>query len=170
MAINASIDGVSYNSITKILTGGKTINLSYHDDGGGGSDLPEGIAEIKMGTYSPDSDKTSSQSISHGCSGTPDIIVLYSDYKTHYTSDTKPSNTTVVVAHYDAAGGIKNYGTVATTYTGGTNTSSITGAEISSTNDGHIIDVGSSTFSIKAVSNRRIGGGLTYTWIAIRLA
>jgi len=166
MAINASVDGTSYENITKITAGGKEINLSYYDDGG---DLPQGIAEIKMGSFKPDSVIYSDYNVAHGCSGTPDIIVLTSDYKTAYTSELKPSNT--VIAGDVWIGGLGKFvATISTSYTGESSASTVTGQSIGGSSDGNISSVDGTNFTIAAKSNRRMETNVTYTWIAIRLA
>ena len=166
--INASIDGTSYPDITKIITGGKTINLSGINEG---SDLPAQIAEIKYSTFSENADAGVTVTEPHGCSGTPDIIIIWSDFRTHYTSSVKPQGSTIVGMTYNGPAGVKDYSLCDTTYTGTTGPNNNPGcAGLSSTNDGHITDVGDSTFSILAKSNRRIGAGLTYSVLAIRLA
>lgn len=166
VTINASIDGTSYNNITKILTGGKTVNLSGIADG---SDLPQSIAEIKTGSWTQESDSGTDYTFAHGCAGAPDIIVIDSDFKTRYTSDSKPSNTTIVGEYFNSYVG-KSFATVSTTYTGGSNTSTQFATSPVSTDDGYISVVDDTGVTINAASNRRLGGGLTYTWIAIRLA
>ena len=165
MAINASVDGVTYEGITKVTAGGKEINLM--ETGGA---LPSNVAEIKTGTYTPSSADTSNKELTHGCSDTPDIIIMWSNYKTYFTSENHPANTTIVAAGWNAPGDSKFYATVDVSYSGTNELSNVSGANRSSSNDGHIINVGSSTFEIKCVSNRRLGAGLTYTWVAIRLA
>lgn len=169
MAINASVDGTTYNGITKILTGGKTINLSYHDDGG--SDLPAQVAEIKYGTYTQESDSGSTKTFEHGCASAPDIIVMWSDFRTYYTLSNKPANTIVVGECYNYPGGFKSYATVGTSYDGTSpNSTTIVGAQVSQESDGAIYNITDSTFDVLFKSNRRCGGGLKYEWLAIRLA
>lgn len=167
VTINASIDGASYSNITKIITGGKTVNLSGIADG---SDLPAQIAEIKYSTYTQESDSGSTKSFEHGCAGTPDIIVMWSDYKTRYTSESKPANTTIVGAVWNEPGGFKAYTSVGTSYAGSIASTSPASATLASTDDGYITNVGDTTFDILFKSNRRCGGGLTYSILAIRLA
>ena len=132
--------------------------------------LPTGIAEVKTGTYYAESNIITTHTFSHGCNGAPNIIVLWSDYKTVYTPDAHPSNTTVVAAHYDMSGGSKSYASVPNTYSGTTDATSGTRSPISNTDSGNISNVNSSTFDILCVSNRRLGAGLTYKWVAIRLS
>ena len=61
------------------------------------------------------------------------------------------------------------FSTVSSGYAGSSNPSANTGAAIDVTNDGNITAVDETNVTIKSVSNRRIGGGLTYTMIAIVL-
>ena len=167
MAINAVVDGVTYSGITKVTAGGKEINLSES----GGGDLPTGFAEIKVGSWDQSSDSGDDYTFQHGCSGTPDIIIISSNYKTRYTPSSKPANATLVNEYWNSKQGIKVYQTVPATYDGtdgGEN--SPTAAILSNTNDGFISTVDSSSVTINAANNRRVGGGLTYSWIAIRLA
>lgn len=167
MAINASVDGVTYNGITKVTAGGKTINLSYHDDGGG--DLPAGIAEIKMGTFKPESGVYSDYNVAHGCGGAPDIIVLYSDYKTAYTSSSTARNT-IVVGETWVNKNHKACAMIGSGYAGSMNAGTVTGSNIGTASDGAINSVDDTYFTIAAKSNRRLDTPVTYTWIAIRLA
>lgn len=167
VTINASIDGTTYSNITKIVTGGKDINLSGVVDG---SDLPSNVAQIVTGSYTQDSDSGATKTFTHGCSGTPDIIIMWSDFQTRYTSESKPQGTTIIAECWNGPGKFKAYGTVSTSYTGeGSNVDTPAAATLASTNDGHITNVGDSTFDVLFKSNRRCGGGLTYRWLAIRL-
>lgn len=166
MAINASIDGVSYNDITKIVTGGKNILLSYIDSGG---DLPECIAEIAYGTYTQATDTGATKTFTHGCAAKPDIIILWSDFLTRYTSESPASGSTIVGVVWNNAGGFKAYTTVSAGYSGETYSTAPYAATLGSTDDGHITNVGDSTFDILFKSNRRCGGGLKYEWLSIRL-
>lgn len=168
MAINAVVDGVTYSGITKVTAGGKEISLS---ESGGGGDLPAGIVEIKVGSWEQESDSSNDYTFNHGCGGTPEIIIISSNYKTRYTPTSKPANATLINEYWNSKQGIKEYQTVPATYDGsegGENAPS--GGALASTNDGFISSVDSSSVTINAAANRRIGGGLTYSWIAIRLA
>ena len=163
---NVSVDGTSYENITKIVTGGKDINLSGVAEG---SDHPTGIAEIKMGSWTQQSDSSSDYTFAHGCSAAPDIVILDSNYRTRYTSESKPSNSTIVGGYYNSnVGKAQTY--VDTAYTGTSGTNNQSAASPNSTNDGYISEVNSTSVVINAAANRLIGGGLTYKWIAIRLA
>lgn len=167
VTINASIDGTSYSNITKIITGGKTINLTGTSEG---SDLPQQVAEIKYGTYTQESDTGSAKDFIHGCASKPDIIILYSDFLTRYTASSKASGTTVVGAVWNNAGGGKMYTTVSADYAGESFSTTNVASTMGSTDDGHITSVDDTKFTVKFVSNRRCGGGLVYSWLAIRLA
>lgn len=168
VTINANIDGTTYSNITKILTGGKTVNLSGIADG---SDLPQQIAEIKAGSWTQESDSGVDLTFNHGCAGTPDIIIVQTDFRTRYTPSSKPSNTTIVAEYYNGLMGVKMYATVSSTYTGESNPdNSPVAARTPVTDDGYITMVDATSVTINAAANRRIGGGLTYTWFAIRLA
>lgn len=167
MAINASVDGTTYEGINKITAGGKTINLVYRDDGE--SVLPASVAEIAEGSYTQETDSGVTKTFMHGLSSTPDIIVMWSDFKTRYTSESKPANTTIVGAVWNNAGGFKAYTSVSTSYTGGDNSTSPVAGTPGSENDGFITNVGDTSFDVLFKSNRRLGGGLTYKWLAIRL-
>lgn len=163
--INAIIDGTTYTGIETITTGGKTINLEQI----GGEGLPEGIGEIKISTYTQETDTSSTKVLPHGCSMTPDIVIIDSDFKTHYTDSVTAQGTTIVHEYYNGVCGVKMYSAVAVGYKGGSNPSSNVGASAASTDDGYISAVDETNVTIKSASNRRIGGGLTYTMIAIVL-
>ena len=77
--INAIVDGTTYTGIEKITTGGKTINLEQI----GGEGLPEEIGEIKISTFTQETDTSSTKVLPHGCQMTPDIVIITSDYKTY---------------------------------------------------------------------------------------
>lgn len=168
MAINATVDGVTYEDVNKVTTGGKEIALSYTESGGG--DLPQQISEIKYGTYTPTANVYTTTSLTHGCSSTPDIIIMWSNYRTFFSESKKPSNSVICGATYDAPGGLKSFATVASTYTGNEDPNTYYCGGMPNTSDGFISNVGSSTFDILCVSNRRLEKDLTYEWIAIVLA
>lgn len=162
--INAIVDGTTYTGIDKITTGGKTINLQQI----GGEGLPEGIGEIKMGSWTQASNSGSDYSFAHGCTMTPDIVIIYSDFRTHYTESVKPSTTTLVGEYYN---GIthKAYCAVDTSYTGTRNPATNVANSLASTDDGYISTVDATNVTINCAGNRVLGAGLTYTWIAIVL-
>lgn len=162
--INAIIDGTTYTGIEKITTGGKTINLEQI----GGEGLPEGIGEIKMGSWTQASNSGSDYSFAHGCTMTPDIVIIYSDFRTYYTETVKPSTTTLVGWHWN---GITNKGccAVSNSYTGTLNPSTNMANSLLSNDDGYISAVDATNVTINCASNRVLGAGLTYTWIAIVL-
>lgn len=164
--INASIDNVSYDNINKIVVGGKNILLSAIESGG---DLPANVAEIVAGSYTPESNIYQTTSFTHGCSGTPDIIILWTDYKTFFSASKRPTNTNIVAAKYDAISGTKEIFTVPSTYEGTANSSTCYYGAIDSTNDGLITDVGETTFSFLCKANRKFDAGLHIQWLAIRL-
>lgn len=163
--INAIVDGTTYTGIDTITTGGKTINLEQI----GGEGLPEGIGEIKISTYTQENNTSSTKVLPHGCSVTPDIVIITSDYKTHYTDEVKAANSIIVAEFYDGASGYKSYATVPSGYAGGINTNIGYSATLSSTNDGYITAVDETNVTINSVNNKRIGGGLVYTMYAIVL-
>lgn len=168
MSITATVDGTNYSDIETITTGGKTITLT--ESGGGGGSLPTGVAEIKSGSFSPENDITSgNKEVEHGCSGTPDIIEVWSDYRTRYTPESKPANTTMVGFHYNSKTA-KGATSVGTSYEGNAQPSTMYNAQDSADGEGLIISVDSTKFTIKNHSTRRLGGGLTYKWIAVRLS
>lgn len=162
--INAIVDGTTYTGIETITTGGKTINLEQI----GGEGLPEGIGEIKMGSWTQERKSSEDYSFAHGCSMTPDIVVIISDFRTHYTESVKPSNTTIVGEYYN---GIthKSYCTVSNAYAGSSDPSNNVSGSLALTDDGYISSVDATNITINCASNRLLGAGLTYTWIAIVL-
>lgn len=162
--INATVDGTKYTGIDTITTGGKTISLEQI----GGEGLPEEIGEIKIGSWSQANNSSADYTFAHGCSMTPDIVIVYSDFRTHYTSSVKPSNSTLVGWHWNGITN-KGYCTVSVSYTGTDDpTSSISGS-LASSDDGFISAVDSTNVTINCAVNRLLGAGLTYTWIAIVL-
>ena len=163
--INAIVDGTTYTGIEQITTGGKTINLQQI----GGEGLPSGIGEVKINTFSPASDIYTSTDWAHGCTMTPDIIIIYSDFKTHYTESVKPNNTTIVAEHWSKPGGTTSYSAVPASYAGGTNPTTNVAGSLAVGGDGNITNVDATNVTINAKGTRRIGGGLTYTMIAIVL-
>lgn len=162
--INAIVDGTTYTGIETITTGGKTINLEQI----GGEGLPEGIGEIKMGSWTQARNSGADYSFAHGCTMTPDIVIIYSDFRTHYSESVNPSNTTLVGEYYNRITH-KSYCAVPTTYKGSLNPSANYSNSLASTDDGYISSVDATNITINCESNRLLGAGLTYTWIAIVL-
>ena len=135
-----------------------------------GGAMPSGIAEIKAGEYNAETVQTTTVSISHGCSGTPDIIIVWSNYKTVFTPTSKPVNGTFAGGAYNGPNGNKYYVYVGVSYEGTDDAATGYVAGLASTDYGQIQNVGSTTFDIKCTANRRMGPNMTYKWIAIRLS
>ncbi len=169
MAINATVDGTTYEGITKISSAGPDINLSYYEEGG---DLPQEIAEIMTGSEYQESMTTSGmKSFSHGCTGgAPDIIIMWSDYRTRYKSGDTAQNAIIVGASWYRKQGYKTHTRVPSGYAGTNTASTFSCKNISDTSNYMIDEVTDTTFSITTAGSRRIDAGLTYRWIAIRLA
>ena len=164
MSIKATIDNTDYNGVDTIVVGGKTISLTEIASGA----LPAGFAEIQTGTFTRSSDSSTTKTITHGCSEKPSIIILDSDFRTRYTADSKPSNTTLVMATWFARG-MKTTSCISTSFAGGNSSTSNAVSTASGTLDGSIANVNDTTFDIGFINTRRNGGGLTYRWYAIVL-
>lgn len=165
MSVNATIDGTQYNDINTITVGGKNIMLV-----GEGGELPSGIAEIKVGEFSSENEVSSEYSFNHGCSSTPDIVIINSNYTQRYSSDVPPAHTTIVGSFWDSASKVKSYAAITTTYTTGSEPTSCYAVKLSSTDVGFISNVDETKVYINAASTKRIGAGLTYKYIAIVLS
>ncbi len=169
MGINASMNGTTYEGVSSVSAGGKTISLVYVDDGGG---LPQGVAEISAGSWTQESNQSSGTfDIAHGLSGKPDIIIVNSDYKTRYKAGDTAPNTMLVAFSCNRQEAEMTVAKVSSGYAGSTDAASLdAGIYAENSSDMGIRAVGDEAFTVKAYTNGRLGAGLTYSWIAIRLS
>lgn len=158
---NLEINGNIYENISKIavpISGGGMAQFQDVDESGGD-------AEVVTGTFTVDSDKTSSEyTIDHNCGWAPDIIMITTDYESYIEGGgTLPTNGTLVYLGYFAPVKAKLLFYYSTHLNGPIS------ASIDSENDGHIREVTSTSFKIKLISSRRLSSNLTYTYTCIKL-
>ena len=87
MAINATIDGQTYNNILSIVTGGKVVDLT----------APGGVYDVKSGPCS----FASGFNIAHGCGKRPKYVFIYLD---DYSSVTPTINRTCFAFYINGIG------------------------------------------------------------------